>query len=58
MKLQGAGGEPVKLQGGPGSHTRPARPPEVKLRRTAGGLHFLGGSGDKDEPPVATEIGA
>ena len=40
-KLQGVGGggtgEPIKLQGFAGSHTRPARPPEAKLRRTAGG---------------------
>jgi hypothetical protein len=47
IKLQGAGGgetgEPVKLQGFAGLHTRPARPPEAKLRRTAGGLHFFGG---------------
>jgi hypothetical protein len=41
MELQGEGrrcaGEPVKLQGLVGSHTRPARLPEAKLRRTAGG---------------------
>ena len=47
IKLQGVGGggtgEPIKLQGFAGSHTRPARPPEAKLRRTAGGLHFFGG---------------
>ena len=50
MKLQGVcvcggggAGEPIKLQGFAGSHTRPARPPEAKLRRTAGGLHFFGG---------------
>jgi hypothetical protein len=47
IKLQGVGGggtgEPIKLQGFAGSHTRPARPPEAKHRRTAGGLHFLGG---------------
>jgi hypothetical protein len=47
MKLQGVGGggtgDPLTLQGFAGSHTRPARPPEAKLRRTAGGLHFLGG---------------
>jgi hypothetical protein len=50
IKLQGVGmvggggtGEPIKLQGFAGSHTRPARPPEAKLRRTAGGLQFLGG---------------
>jgi hypothetical protein len=41
----GGAGEPVELQGILilGSHTRPARPPEAELRRTAGGLHFLGG---------------
>jgi hypothetical protein len=39
----GGTGEPIKLQGFAGSHTRPARPPEAKLRRTAGGLHFFGG---------------
>jgi hypothetical protein len=33
----------IKLQGFARSHTRPARPPEAKLRRTAGGLHFFGG---------------
>jgi hypothetical protein len=48
IELQGVGGgggtgEPIKLQGFAGSHTRPARPPEAKLRRTAGGLHFFGG---------------
>jgi hypothetical protein len=47
MKLQGVWGggtgEPIKLQGFAGSHSRPARPPEAKLRRTAGGLHFFGG---------------
>jgi hypothetical protein len=47
IKLQGVGGggtgEPIKPQGFAGSHTRPARPPEAKLRRTAGGLHFFGG---------------
>jgi hypothetical protein len=49
IKLQGVGGggtgDPIKLQGFAGSHTRPARPPEAKakLRRTAGGLRFFWG---------------
>jgi hypothetical protein len=50
IKLQGVvgggTGEPIKLQGFAGSHARPARPPEAKLRRTAGGLHFFGGDLD------------
>jgi hypothetical protein len=51
MELQGLGGggrtgEPVKPQGFAGSHTRPARPPEAKLRRTAGGLHLFGGGAE------------
>jgi hypothetical protein len=61
----------MKLQGLAGSHTCPARPPEAKLRRTAGGARlprfhlllgdehiFWGASRDKEEPPVVTEIGA
>jgi hypothetical protein len=39
----GGTGEPIKLQGLTGSHAHPARPPEAKLRRTAGGSHFFGG---------------
>jgi hypothetical protein len=47
IKLQGVGGwgdrRAHKTAGVSGRDHTPARPPEAKLRRTAGGLHFFGG---------------
>ena len=46
IKLQGVGGggtgEPIKLQGFAGSHTRPARPPEASSAGPPEAYIFLG----------------